>query len=98
MSALRRLRPRVRSGVGPKSTKARCRIRRKIKRTSVTGSSVRVRGACELGRRTRLMASTHDDATPMILRRYLIPSRRGQGLLVIKHRAETRMSNQLSGK
>jgi len=44
------------------------------------------------------MASTHDDATPMILRRYLIPSRRGQGLLVIKHRAETRMSNQLSGK
>ena len=50
MSALRRLRPRVRSGVGPRSTKARCRIRRKIKRTSVTGSSVRVRGACEPGR------------------------------------------------
>src|SRR5450631_4594774 len=40
MSALRRLRPRVRrSGVGPKITKARCRTRRKIKRTSATGSS-----------------------------------------------------------
>jgi hypothetical protein len=41
---------------------------------------VRVRGACDLGRRTHLMASTHDDATPMILRRYLIPGRRGQSL------------------
>jgi hypothetical protein len=44
------------------------------------------------------MAPTPDDAALMILRRYLIPSRSGQGLLVIKHRAETRMSNQLSLK
>jgi hypothetical protein len=41
MSALRRLRPRVRSGVGPKITKARCRTRRKIKRIRLHGRSTR---------------------------------------------------------
>ena len=36
---------------GLRTTKARCRTRRKIKRNSATGSSARARGACELGRR-----------------------------------------------
>jgi len=54
-------------------TKARCRTRRNIERNSVTGSSARAGGACELGRRNvpRLIAPTHDDAGLMILRRRL---------------------------
>ncbi len=68
MSALRRLRPRVRSGVGPKTTKARCRIRA---RSSAIGCTVDQRGLVvrELERRNVLVAPT-PDAALMILRRY----------------------------
>ena len=48
MSALRRLRPRVRFGMGPKTTMARCRTQREIKRNSPTDHQ-RAPVACSFG-------------------------------------------------
>ncbi len=54
-------------------TKARCRTRRKIKRSSATGSSARARWRVRTwpAQCPRLIAPTHDDAGLMILRRRL---------------------------